>query len=53
MTRRIRVRGIKREEVNTDDLAYVFYRLGKQRVEDKRRRAEAERTKRQRREVRP
>lgn len=50
MTRRIKVRGIKREVVNADDLAYVYFTLGKQRIQEKRRREEAERTKRQRKE---
>lgn len=46
MQRRIRVKGVKREVVSTDDLAYVYFTLGKQNVIKKRERAEAERQKR-------
>ena len=52
MQRRIRVRGVKREEINIEDLSYVFFQLGKRRVQEKRKRAQAERDKRARREKR-
>lgn len=52
MQRRIKVKGIKREVVSADDLAYVYFTLSKARIQEKRRREEAERTKRQRKEDR-
>ncbi len=46
MTRRIRVRGIKREELNHEQLAFVFFQLGKQERQKRRERQAAERDKR-------
>lgn len=52
MQRRIRVRGIMREEIDSEQLAFVFFQLGKRRVQEKRKRAQAERDKRVRKEKR-
>jgi hypothetical protein len=38
MTRRIKVKGIRKEVVSASDLAMVYWLLGKAAVEDKRRR---------------
>jgi hypothetical protein len=47
VTRRVRVRGIRREALDTEALAYIYAQLAKRQVQEKRRREEAERTKRQ------
>lgn len=52
MQRRIRVRGIMREEIDSEQLALVYFLMGKRKVEAKRKRAQAERDKRVRREKR-
>jgi hypothetical protein len=52
MQRRIRVRGIMREEIDSEQLAFVFFQLGKRAVENKRKRAQAERDRKVRREKR-
>ncbi len=46
MQRRIRVKGVRREEIDSEQLALVYYLMGKRLVQEKRQRAEAERKKR-------
>jgi hypothetical protein len=46
VTRRIKIKGIRRE-LDADQLAFVYFTMAKRRVQEKRRREEAERTKRQ------
>jgi hypothetical protein len=50
VTRRIKVRGIRREELDADQLAFVFFTMAKRRVKEKRRKALEERERRQRKE---
>lgn len=47
MQRRIRVRGIRREEIDSEQLALVYYLMGKRLVQEKRQRAERERKRQQ------
>jgi hypothetical protein len=46
LPRRIKVKGIIREEIATDQLAMVYFLMGKAAVQAKRRRAAAERERR-------
>lgn len=52
MQRRIRVRGIRREEIDSEQLALVYYLMGKRLVQEKRQREEKERKKRAAKEAR-
>jgi hypothetical protein len=47
-SRRIRVRGIRREEIDADKLALAYWLIAKRAVEDKRGREAAEKAKRRR-----
>jgi hypothetical protein len=50
MPRQIRVRGIPRDEIDTELYTLAVYLMGKRRVEEKRRRAQEDREMRRRRE---
>lgn len=43
----MKVKGIRRQEIDADQLAFVFWTMAKRQVEDKRRREQAEREARQ------
>jgi hypothetical protein len=48
MARRIKVRGVRREELGSSDkIAFVFWMMAKRQVEEKRQREQQERDKRQ------
>jgi hypothetical protein len=38
MTRRIEVKGVRRRQISTDDLAYAYFLMGKQLVRERRER---------------
>lgn len=44
-TRRIKVTGVKRHELSTEDLAYIYYLMGKASLREKRERAAKEKAK--------
>lgn len=46
MARRIKVKGIMRNEIDIDTIAHVYFMMGKRAVEEKRRRAATERKRR-------
>jgi hypothetical protein len=46
-TRRVRIKGVRKKQIDADTLAFVYFQLAKARVEEKRRREAAERAKRQ------
>lgn len=50
-TRRIQVNGIRRREIDTDLLAYVYFQQGKRLVQQKREREAAAKDKRREREA--
>ncbi len=50
-TRRIQVNGIRRREIDTDLLAYVYFQQGKRLVQQKRERQAAAKDKRREREA--
>ncbi len=52
MQRRIRVKGVRREEIDSEQLALVYYLMGKRLVQEKRQREERERKKRAAKEAR-
>ncbi len=47
MTKRIVVKGVRKREISTDDLAYAYYLMGKQLVREKREKEAAEKAKRE------
>ena len=47
MARRIKVRGVRREELDSEKIAFVFWMMAKRHVEEKRQRDQQERDKRQ------
>lgn len=51
MARRIQITGIRRSEIDTDLLAFVYFQQGKRLVQQRRKREAAERVKRQEREA--
>ncbi len=50
-TRRIAVKGIRRTEIDTDLLAFVYFQQGKRLVQQRREREAAAKTKRRKREA--
>jgi hypothetical protein len=47
MARRIKVRGVRREELDTEKIAFVFWMMAKRQVQEKREREQQERDKNQ------
>jgi len=52
MARRIVVKGVRKREISTDDLAYAYYLMGKQAVRERREREAKEKANRRREDAR-
>jgi hypothetical protein len=51
MARRIQIKGVRRREIDTDLLAYVYFQQGKRLVQERRAREAKEKAKRREREA--
>ena len=49
-TKRIKVKGVRKRELSTEDLAYIYYLMGKSALRERRERAARAKAKRRRRE---